>query len=122
MSVESLDEMRALEAEVMGEVDGSGVEDAAPMGKSREFIGGEQCAALVGMLFDVVASRAGDKWQLKSEEKVALGEALDPVLAKYMPESGSNGAEIQLAVVALAVFLPRMGSEGDAKGAGNGKA
>jgi len=115
MSIEAPDEFEAIQAEVMGE--GDGFEDQAEQqAMPRQFIGSEQCGKMVGMIFDVIAGRSGEKWKLDAKESGALGDALDPVLAKYMPDANSAGEEVQLCIVALAVFLPRM------VGGENGKA
>jgi len=116
MSVEAPEEFEAIQAEVMGEGDGFQQEPKQPA-TPRAFIGSDQCGKMVGMLFEVVAGRAGEKWRLDAKESGALGEALDPVLAKYMPSADQAGEEVQLAIVALAVFLPRMmpgGEDGNA--------
>jgi len=105
-------EVDAVECEIVGDnsggFEGHGQGDRAPAAKP-EFIGAEKCAGLCSALSDMIAGRKGDKWKLKPEESKSLGEALDPVLAKYMPESGEDfSAEFSLTLVAFAIIVPRM--------------
>jgi len=112
VSIENEQELEALEAEILSESDGLNEDQSEPRGNGGkiEFIGAEKCAGICRALSDLIASRKGDKFKLKPEESEQLGAALDPVLAKYMPKDGGDiSAELSLALVALAIVVPRMG-------------
>jgi len=112
--IENDDELQAIESDLA--VSDPEQEETKQENKSATFLGGEQCAALCSGLFDVVAARRGERWKLKPDEAIALGGAVDAVLAKYIPSGlESFGEEAVLITVALAIALPRV--KGD-----NGKA
>ena len=89
------------EPEQEGAADQSGSTDAQPAMES-----GEMCAALLSVLFTLMASRRGDHWMLSDAEGEMLGNALAAVLDKYMPGM-KGGPEATLIIVALMIVGPR---------------
>lgn len=108
-------ELDAIECEIIGDGGAAGADDGqqysrAEPEKRRGFIGGDKCGKICGTISELIASRKGEKYKLSEDEREQLGNALDPVLEKYMPTDGNDiSAELSLALVAVAIIAPRMG-------------
>jgi len=121
IEIENSAELEALEAEIIE--DGSGFESGqSEQQRKKVFMGAKACGDLVASVLNFVARVSGDDvYKLLPEEKKEIGEALDPVAAKYLPAFlDKYGAEVSLAIAAMGIG-GRMYSESNQSGK-NGKA
>lgn len=68
--------------------------------------------ALTGMLpivMGLVATRAGDHWNMEGQEAANVSAALTPVINKYFPDAGrALGVELTAIMIVGAAVVPRM--------------
>jgi len=66
------------------------------------------------MVFAIIAARRGAHWALALGEAAALGESLDAVLAKYLPDGADKyAAEIGLIGAAAMIVMPRLAMDSE---------
>lgn len=69
---------------------------------------GEMLAAVPVLIFEFMASRFGDHWQLSEPEALAYGESLSDVIDRYLPEIAGNRPELTaLGLLVVVTALPR---------------
>lgn len=78
------------------------------------FLGAPTLAKILRTVSKLVAKRAGEKWAADQAEALELAEALDPVLARYLPSPGEIDPLWGNLVVAIGAYaIPRLDLGGE---------
>lgn len=79
----------------------------APEQSAPSISTGEAMGLLVKVVCDVIASRRGKHWKLKSDEATAVGEAYGAVLDAWIPIE-RMGPTVTAVMISAVVFGPRV--------------
>lgn len=110
--VKRAESQRAADLEALAAAEFSAPVESAPDGQGAAVAddgpdNGQLAGAVVHVLGELVASRAGDHWRLSALEVEAWGRAAGPVLDKYLGRA-VMGPEVALVAASLGLLVPRL--------------